>query len=66
MQKELLATGELTFVEASPYDKVWGIGLDMNHPDATEPSKWLGKNLLGKVLNKTRELIRAEEPDAQE
>ncbi len=66
LQKELLATGELTFVEASPYDKVWGIGLDMNHPDATEPSKWLGKNLLGKVLNKTRELIRAEEPDAQE
>src|SRR5580693_4608492 len=46
--ERLLSTGNLHFVEASPLDKVWGIGMDRNHKDATRPGKWLGKNLLGK------------------
>jgi ribA/ribD-fused uncharacterized protein len=60
LQRLLLETDDLTMVEASPYDKVWGIGLDMHHKDATHSGKWQGKNLLGKVLDKTRETIRAE------
>ena len=55
--EKLLATEELVFVEASPHDKVWGIGLEMNHSDAVCPDKWRGQNLLGKVLDKTREII---------
>jgi ribA/ribD-fused uncharacterized protein len=39
------------FVEASPYDRIWGIGLAANHPDAADEKKWLGENLLGKVLD---------------
>jgi ribA/ribD-fused uncharacterized protein len=58
--EKLLATGNLKFVEASPKDKIWGIGMDKNHPDATKPGKWLGKNLLGKVLDETRRIIRQE------
>lgn len=41
-----------TFVEASPYDKIWGIGLSETDPDATDPSKWKGENRLGKCINK--------------
>ncbi len=39
------------FVEASPEDDLWGIGVDARDPRATQPSKWPGKNLLGKALD---------------
>jgi hypothetical protein len=58
--ENLLATGNLTMVEASPKDKIWGIGMDKNHKDATKPGKWLGRNLLGKALNDVRATIRKE------
>lgn len=43
------------FVEASPFDKIWGIGMDENNPNIEDKSKWLGQNLLGKCLNTLRE-----------
>jgi ribA/ribD-fused uncharacterized protein len=55
--KCLLDTGDATIVEASPYDKVWGIGMDKNDPRAIYPDKWDGLNLLGNVLMKTRAII---------
>lgn len=36
------------FVEASPYDKIWGIGISVD--DAKQGVKWKGDNLLGKAL----------------
>ena len=42
-----------TFVEASPYDKIWGIGISVR--DALAGKEWKGKNLLGKVLTKLRD-----------
>tara|TARA_B100001105_G_C22311372_1_gene408266 strand:- start:261 stop:797 length:537 start_codon:yes stop_codon:yes gene_type:complete len=35
------------FVEASPYDKIYGIGMNALHPHATQPEKWQGQNILG-------------------
>ena len=58
--KKLLDTGNLTFVEASPKDKIWGIGMDKDHKDATKPGRWLGKNLLGKAVTEARTIIRQE------
>lgn len=40
------------FVEASPYDGVWGIKLDIDHKHAASPKHWKGRNLLGLVLDR--------------
>jgi ribA/ribD-fused uncharacterized protein len=58
----LLSTGQRVLVEASPYDLIWGIGLDRNHPNARMPSRWRGRNLLGFALMEVRDrLTRGEE-----
>lgn len=54
LKRKLLDTGDKILVEASPFDKIWGIGLADDHPDAENPSKWRGQNLLGKVLMEVR------------
>lgn len=38
----------IVFVETSPYDGIWGIGLRGKAPE--DPSDWKGSNLLGFVL----------------
>lgn len=54
LKAKLLATGEKHLAEASPYDKIWGIGLTDNHPNVENPAKWKGLNLLGEVLMEVR------------
>lgn len=55
LREQLLATGDLILVEASPYDKIWGIGLSETDPDVQDESKWKGTNLLGKALMQVRD-----------
>lgn len=50
----LLATGNQVLVEASPYDRIWGIGLSAADARATDPNQWRGLNLLGFALMETR------------
>jgi len=54
---ELIATEGTTLVEASPYDKIWGIGLGEHDPDAVDRTKWKGTNWLGEILTKSRDII---------
>jgi ribA/ribD-fused uncharacterized protein len=55
----LLGTGERVIVEASPRDRVWGIGMGASNPDARVPAKWQGRNLLGFALMAARDELRA-------
>jgi ribA/ribD-fused uncharacterized protein len=50
----LLGTGERVLVEASPVDRVWGIGLAADDPAAGSPARWRGGNLLGFALMDAR------------
>ncbi|MFJ3580682.1 NADAR family protein [Streptomyces sp. NPDC090127] len=54
----LLGTGGRVLVEASPLDRVWGIGLAADDPRATDPARWRGLNLLGFALMEARERLR--------
>lgn len=54
----LLETGDTKLVEASPVDKIWGIGLDAETAKNTPEANWQGQNLLGQVLMDLRDLLR--------
>lgn len=55
LKQILLDTGNTYMVEASPYDKIWGIGLSAGDAKKTPENKWPGLNLLGKVLDTLKE-----------
>ncbi|MES1909599.1 MAG: hypothetical protein MHM6MM_002313 [Cercozoa sp. M6MM] len=59
LAQALLETGDKTIVEASPYDTIWGIGMHFDDPDAIDPSKWRGTNLLGQALMRVRSRLRS-------
>ncbi|MFF0106477.1 NADAR family protein [Streptomyces hirsutus] len=54
----LLNTGDRVLVEASPRDRVWGIGLGAKNERASDPAQWRGANLLGFALMQARTRLR--------
>ncbi|WP_437069789.1 NADAR family protein [Streptomyces sp. enrichment culture] len=54
----LLDTGERVLVEASPVDRVWGIGLAADAEGANDPVRWRGPNLLGFAPMEARGRLR--------
>lgn len=57
LKKVLLETKSTELVEASPFDRIWGIGLAETDERAKDKSQWQGRNLLGKVLDRARETL---------
>ena len=58
LKKYLDSTDDIIIVEASPYDKIWGIGMSETDEGIEDPCNWQGDNLLGFALMKVRESIR--------
>ncbi|MFQ0970952.1 NADAR family protein [Gilliamella sp. BG1] len=59
LKKYLLSTKDKVLAEASPYDKIWGIGLSIDDEMRFNMTKWRGKNLLGDVLMQVRKALKA-------
>ncbi len=55
----LLATRGRVLVEASPRDRIWGIGMSSSHESARNPVGWRGLNLLGFALMEARDRLAA-------
>ena len=45
------------FVEASPEDTIWGIGLHYDDDRVLDEALWQGKNLLGKAINRVIDIL---------
>lgn len=50
-------TGTRVLVEASPVDKIWGIGLSKDDEEVENPYCWRGLNLLGFALMEVRDFL---------
>ncbi|KAI9704343.1 MAG: hypothetical protein M1836_007205 [Candelina mexicana] len=58
IKQKLLETGDRELVEASPFDRIWGVGFGAKNAEQNR-DKW-GNNLLGKAIMRVRERIREE------
>lgn len=56
----LLSTKDCILVEASPYDRIWGIGMKAGDQQCQNPIKWHGTNLLGFCLMEVRDILMQE------
>ena len=53
----LVATAPKVIVEASLWDRIWGIGMVASAPGARDPKAWKGQNLLGFALMEVRDKL---------
>lgn len=57
LKEYLLSTDDSILVEASPYDKIWGVGISEDNDDIWYPEYWKGQNLLGFALMEVRKML---------
>lgn len=59
LKVKLLNTCDRILAEASPYDKIWGIGRSVKDGEIIKnPNNWVGQNLLGFTLMNVREALK--------
>lgn len=62
LRAELFHTAATTIVEASPFDRIWGVGLAEDDERILDRKNWRGTNWLGEILTQIREeLLMAED-----
>jgi len=57
LKEFLLNTKNRVLVEASPVDRIWGIGMGQDNPNSDRPPLWNGENLLGFALMEVRDRL---------
>ncbi len=57
LKEQILNTNNKIIVEASPTDRIWGIGMGVSNPELENQNKW-GQNILGKILMRVRKNIK--------
>ncbi|KAF4550957.1 Hypothetical protein D9617_15g043110 [Elsinoe fawcettii] len=63
LKQLLLDTGDRELVEASPFDRIWGVGFKAE--DAPAMREVWGENLLGQAIMRARDRIRREDEEAK-
>lgn len=58
--EKMMETGDTLFVEASPFDRIWGIGMRETDVGVDDEFNWKGKNKLGKLTTRAREELKLE------
>ncbi|MCD6435230.1 MAG: NADAR family protein [Clostridiales bacterium] len=58
LKELLLNTGNKIIVEASPYDRIWGIGMGEDSAGVLDPDNWNGTNWLGEAIMRVRNVLR--------
>ncbi len=58
LKEFLLNTKNRVLVEASPRDRIWGIGMGASNEKAENPMLWRGQNLLGFALMEVRDELK--------
>ncbi|CAD5118060.1 unnamed protein product [Dimorphilus gyrociliatus] len=53
----IISTKNIHLAEASPSDRIWGIGMKITDPNIADERNWKGRNLLGKALMEVRKRI---------
>ena len=61
LKQKLLATGDKLIVECSPYDSIWGNGLDISTTLITRVNDWKGANRLGQAIMRVRDYLKSEQ-----
>jgi hypothetical protein len=49
----------IEIVEASPYDRIWGIGLLEDNPKCLNKELWEGENRLGECIGQVKKFIKS-------
>lgn len=58
LKNYLLSTKDKILVEASPRDRIWGIGMSKHHEQVENPLCWRGKNQLGFALTYVKDQLQ--------
>lgn len=58
LKEGLMATADKILVEASPEDRIWGIGMGIEDTGIENPVNWKGSNLLGFALTLVKQELK--------